>query len=36
LASGMKRNLCMYPLVSAYIGGDPSLASSYKCQTSFT
>lgn len=29
------RNLCPYPLVSAYKGGDPRSASSYACQEHF-
>lgn len=35
LANGTSRPLCLYPLVSAYIGGDPTKASSYRCQASF-
>lgn len=35
-ADGMKEwNLCPYPLVSAYKGGDPSSASSFVCQESY-
>ena len=29
------RNLCQYPLVSVYQGGDPKAASSYACQKNF-
>ena len=29
------RNICPYPLVSAYKGGDPAVASSYACQENF-
>lgn len=29
------RNLCQYPLVSVYQGGDPKAASSYACQENF-
>jgi hypothetical protein len=29
------RNLCVYPLVPAYQGGDPKAASSYVCQEDF-
>ncbi|CAD6448972.1 25ac14c8-bfcb-417a-937f-432641856187-CDS [Sclerotinia trifoliorum] len=28
----IERNLCLYPLVSKYVGGDPMVASSFKCR----
>ncbi|KAE8372966.1 Tannase/feruloyl esterase [Aspergillus bertholletiae] len=34
-ADGRRRNLCLYPLVSVYKGGDVMDASSYQCEESF-
>ncbi|QSZ32378.1 hypothetical protein DSL72_001952 [Monilinia vaccinii-corymbosi] len=33
--SVVQRNLCVYPLVAAYLGGDPTVASSFECRESF-
>ncbi|KAB8298628.1 hypothetical protein EYC80_000807 [Monilinia laxa] len=33
--SVVERNLCVYPLVAAYLGGDPTVATSFECRESF-
>ncbi|ESZ94426.1 feruloyl esterase B precursor [Sclerotinia borealis F-4128] len=33
--SVVERNLCVWPLVAAYLGGDPMVASSFECRESF-
>ncbi|KAI9642624.1 hypothetical protein NHQ30_009429 [Ciborinia camelliae] len=33
--TAIERNLCMYPLVPAYLGGDARVASSFECRESF-
>ncbi|KAJ9133119.1 Carboxylic ester hydrolase [Coniochaeta hoffmannii] len=33
--AGRTRNLCLYPLVSVYVSGDPNLASSFECRSHF-
>lgn len=34
-ADGSRLNICPYPLVAAYKGGDPKVPSSYACQKTF-